>query len=328
MDSANSYDVLLVSPDPSARAAIGRSLKSYLTTRLSEHGSARSALASYSNARFDAIICDSQLTGPDCWCLLRMVRSGRFGFAETPAFVLAVPQELAVLSGIADDFTRVIDSKSPDDAVEQILRYRSSHRRARILLVEDEPDAAEAAERALNKYFHVEVCASAESALAAWRTHHHELILLDLMLPGMGGAELLPLILRERPSQPVIILTAYDAAESHQELMLSGAQDFLAKPNNMRELPGLCSRVLRDHAALESARQARSAAEDLAQVSDRLHAVNDTLRRGRTAEATMHLQRAMDVFRVSETFRSNAPEDDKWTTLVREFSLPPATAAK
>jgi DNA-binding NtrC family response regulator len=139
------------------------------------------------------------------------------------------------------------------------------------------------------------------------------------MLPGMSGADLLPLILRDRPDQPVIILTAYDAPENHQELMLSGAMEFLSKPNDMRELPGLCSRILRDHAFLQSARQARSAAEQLVQLSDRLHAVNYTLRRGRTAEATLHVQRAMDVFRTTDNFRYNAPGDDLWTTLVQEF---------
>ena len=61
----------------------------------------------------------------------------------------------------------------------------------------------------------------------------------------------------------------------------------------MRDLPGLCSRILRDHALLQSARQARSAAEQLVQLSDRLQAANYTLVRGRTGEATMHLQRAM-----------------------------------
>jgi DNA-binding NtrC family response regulator len=143
-----------------------------------------------------------------------------------------------------------------------------------------------------------------------------------LMLPGMSGAELLPLILQDQPDQPVIVLTAYDAPERHQELMLSGATEFLSKPNNMRELPGLCSRILRDHACLESAKQARSAAEQLVQLSDRLHAVNYTLSRGRTAEATLHVQRAMDVFRVTDSFRYNAPGDDLWTALVQEFERP------
>jgi CheY-like chemotaxis protein len=323
MESANSYDVLLAAPDPSTRAVIRRALRSQLKARISEHGSARSALTSYSNSRFDAIVCESTLANPDCWCLLRMIRSGRFGFAETPAFVLASLQEQAALSGLADDFTRVLDSTSPDETIEQIVTHRSAHHRPRVLLVEDEPNAAAAAERALNKYFHVETSQDAESALLAWRARRHDLIILDLMLPGMSGAELLPLILQDQPDQPVIILTAYDAPERHQELMLSGATEFLSKPNNMRELPGLCSRILRDHACLRSARQARSAAEQLVQLSDRLHAVNYTLRRGRTAEATLHVQRAMDVFRTTDDFRYNAPGDDLWTTLVQEFERSP-----
>jgi CheY-like chemotaxis protein len=287
-----------------------------------ELSSARSALTSYSNVRFDAIVSDGTLENPDCWCLLRMIRSGRFGFAETPAFVLASPQEQAALSGLADDFTRVLDGSSPEETVDQIVSHRAAHHRPLVLLVEDEPNAAAAAERALNKYFNIEACPDAESALLAWRARRHELIILDLMLPGMSGAELLPLILQDQPDQPIIILTAYDAPERHQELMLSGATEFLSKPNNMRELPGLCSRILRDHACLQSARQARNAAEQLVQLSDRLRAVNYTLSRGRTAEATLHVQRAMDVFRTTDDFRYNAPGDDLWTTLVQEFERP------
>src|ERR1700722_13154708 len=116
-EAANSYDVLLVAPDPSDRAAIGRALRERLSARISEHSSARSALTSYLKARFDAVVCDSTLASPDCWCLLRMIRSGRFGFAETPAFVLALPQEELALSGMTDAFTRVLGSLSPDDAV-------------------------------------------------------------------------------------------------------------------------------------------------------------------------------------------------------------------
>ncbi len=327
MDSAHSYDVLLITPDPSDRAAIGRALKMQLDARVSDHGSARSAIGSYSNTRFDAIVCDSALENPDCWCLLRMIRSGRFGFPETPAFVLALPHEQPALSAIADAFTRVLDGSSPDEIVAQIVRHRAAHHRPLVLVVEDEPSAAAAAERALNKYFGVETCQDAESALLAWRTRRHELIILDLMLPGMSGAELLPLILQDQPDQLVIVLTAYDAPERHQELMFSGATEFLSKPNNMRELPGLCSRILRDHACLQSARQARSAAERLVQLSDRLHAVNYTLSRGRTAEATLHVQRAMDVFRATDAFRYNAPGDDLWTALVQEFECPPEKKA-
>jgi DNA-binding response OmpR family regulator len=248
-----------------------------------------------------------------------MIRSGRFGYPETPAFVLASPQEKPLLLGLADEFTRVFESSSPDDAIDRIARHRSACHRPSVLIVEDEDNAAAAAQRALNKYFEVEVCHDAESALLSWRARRHSLILLDLMLPGMSGADLLPLILQDQPDQPIIILTAYDAPERHQELMLSGATEFLSKPNNMRDLPGLCSRILRDHACLQSAKQARGAAEQLIQLSDRLQAANYTLLRGRTAEATLHLQRAMDVFRVSDAFRFNAPGDDLWTALVQEF---------
>lgn len=325
MESANSYDVLLVAPEPFAREAIGKALQRKTSSRVSAHSSARSALTSYLHARFDAILCESTLENPDCWSFLRMIRSGRFGYPDIPAFVLTTPEEHAALSALADDLTRVLDSSSPDETAENILSYRATHHHPSILLVEDEPRAAAAAERALKKYFAVEISPDAESALLAWRARRHELILLDLMLPGMSGAELLPQILHDHPDQPVIILTAYDAPERHQELMLSGATEFLSKPVNLNDLPGLCGRILREHACLLSAKQARSAAAQLDQLSDRLQAVNYTLRRGRTAEATLHVQRALDVFRVTDVFRYKAPGDDQWTALIDEFERPPSS---
>jgi CheY-like chemotaxis protein len=319
METATSYDVLLVAPEPGLRSAIASAIKDRLRARIGAHGSARAALSTFMRTRFDAIVCDGELENPDCWCLLRMVRSGRFGFSETPAFIFASPEELSALRSLADDFTDVFPASSPEEIADHLLAHGSARHRPTLLLVEDEPLAAAAAERALVKYFDVEPRPDAESALLAWRARRHELVILDLMLPGMSGTELLPQLLQDRPDQPVIILTAYDAPEQHQELMLSGATEFLSKPINLHDLPGLCSRILRDHAALRSARQARSAAAQMDQITDRLRAVSYTLNRGRTAEAALHVQRAIDVFRVSDVFRYKDPGDDQWTTLVQEF---------
>jgi DNA-binding response OmpR family regulator len=92
-----------------------------------------------------------------------------------------------------------------------------------MLIVEDEALAAAAAREALEKAYRVEVAYDGGTALRVWREAMHELVLLDLMLPDISGVELLTTMMIERPSQVVIVLTAYDAPEQHQELVLAGA---------------------------------------------------------------------------------------------------------
>ena len=96
----STYDVLLTAREPGTREAIAQALRDTLVARIS-----------YTRPRFDAVLCDSGPENPDCWCFLPMIRSGRFGgFPDTPAFVLASPEEHAALSALADDLTHVLDS--------------------------------------------------------------------------------------------------------------------------------------------------------------------------------------------------------------------------
>jgi len=55
-------------------------------------------------------------------------------------------------------------------------------------------------------------------------------VLLDVMLPGLSGKQVLENILRESPGQPVVIMTAHSTMELAEEMMMDGAADFIAKP--------------------------------------------------------------------------------------------------
>jgi two-component system response regulator RegX3 len=106
----------------------------------------------------------------------------------------------------------------------------------RILIVEDEPSYIAALEVALVKEgFDLAAAADGRAGLAAFQSGAPDVVLLDLMLPGLSGLDVLRRI-REQSQVPVIVLSA-KAAESDVVTALElGADDYLTKPYSIREL--------------------------------------------------------------------------------------------
>ena len=115
----------------------------------------------------------------------------------------------------------------------------------RILVVEDEPMVAEVVERYLVRDGHeVRVEADGRAALAAVDEFAPDLIVLDLMLPGLDGLEVCREV-RARGETPVIMLTAR-GEEADKLLGLDlGADDYVTKPFSPRELAARVAAVLR-----------------------------------------------------------------------------------
>jgi two-component system OmpR family response regulator len=105
---------------------------------------------------------------------------------------------------------------------------------ARILYVDDEPDIREVARIALEVVggFQVEVCESGETALARAPGFAPDLILLDVMMPGMDGPETLRALrgIAALAEVPVVFFTAKAQRSEIAELLALGAIDVLGKP--------------------------------------------------------------------------------------------------
>ena len=104
----------------------------------------------------------------------------------------------------------------------------------RILYVEDEPDIQAVAKLALEKIggFNVKVCSTGEEALREATMFDPDIILLDVMMPGMDGPTTLK-ALRENPSftdTPVIFMTAKVQPTEIEYFKSLGARDVIAKP--------------------------------------------------------------------------------------------------
>ncbi|MDQ3398056.1 MAG: response regulator transcription factor [Deinococcota bacterium] len=115
----------------------------------------------------------------------------------------------------------------------------------RILLIEDDPDIARVVETYLRRSgFEVEVVYDGPSGLARALAAPPALIVLDLMLPGLDGFELLKR-LRPTLATPVIMLTARGEAEDRLQGFEHGADDYVPKPFHPPELVARVKAVLR-----------------------------------------------------------------------------------
>lgn len=118
----------------------------------------------------------------------------------------------------------------------------------RILLIEDEPDIAEVLEYNLQKEgFTVETARRGDAGLEAIRRGAPDLILLDLMLPGIDGLELTRLLKREPSTArlPIVMLTARGEEVDRIVGLELGADDYISKPFSPREVVLRVKAVLR-----------------------------------------------------------------------------------
>jgi two-component system copper resistance phosphate regulon response regulator CusR len=107
----------------------------------------------------------------------------------------------------------------------------------RVLLIEDERKVADFVARGLRaERFAVDAAYDGPSGWELASTVDYDLIILDLMLPGMNGTELLRRLRRKGGNAAVLVLTARDATADKVENFEAGADDYLTKPFAFAEL--------------------------------------------------------------------------------------------
>jgi DNA-binding response OmpR family regulator len=116
----------------------------------------------------------------------------------------------------------------------------------RILVVEDEIKVARALQQGLEAEGYVaELAATGEDAVALAGAQPFDLVLLDLMLPGVGGLDVLGTLRRDRVTAPVLVLTARDEVADRVVGLDAGADDYLVKPFAFPELLARVRALLR-----------------------------------------------------------------------------------
>jgi two-component system, OmpR family, response regulator len=142
-----------------------------------------------------------------------------------------------------------------------------STKKGSILVVEDEEKIARVLELELEyEGYQVTKVIDGLEALEAYRTSSWDLILLDVMLPGLSGIELLRRIRKNDLHTPVILLTAKSSVEDKVSGLDLGANDYITKPFQIEELLARIRAALRIKRTEEE--QPKNANEDLLRFAD------------------------------------------------------------
>lgn len=161
--------------------------------------------------------------------------------------------------------SRPATEKSSARADERSPAQRSAtKKKGRILIAEDNVDMREYITRLLSPEWEVRAVADGNAALAAAEASVPELILSDVMMPELGGVELLSALRANASTRsiPFILLSARAGEEARVEGLATGADEYLVKPFSAREL------VTRVNTQVEMAKVRQQAADAARQLAD------------------------------------------------------------
>jgi DNA-binding NtrC family response regulator len=120
----------------------------------------------------------------------------------------------------------------------------------RILIVEDEDALRETMQRVLlREGYEVDGVASCSEALKRIECSAYDLVIADIMLPGVSGVELLRRCKENHPDLVVLIVTAFASIETAVQAMRAGAYDYIVKPVSPGDLASAVRNALSDRPA-------------------------------------------------------------------------------
>jgi DNA-binding response OmpR family regulator len=120
-----------------------------------------------------------------------------------------------------------------DMITDRLAQYPS----VRILLVDDEPKIRGFIARALAAVgYEIDCACGGEDALRQVSHAEYGLVILDLIMPDMDGRSVLTTLMRDRPDQPVLVLSCLDDVTTKVRCLDLGAHDYLTKPFSLEEL--------------------------------------------------------------------------------------------
>jgi putative two-component system response regulator len=138
-----------------------------------------------------------------------------------------------------------------------------SGRRARVLIVDDEPEIREMLCELLGFDYDCEGASSAEEALAQLRVGKFNLIVSDITMGGMSGLEMIPHALAASPETVVVMISGMQTIESAIEALRVGAFDYIMKPFDLRQVEAAVKRALEHYELREAKRLYENQLEEL-----------------------------------------------------------------
>jgi DNA-binding response OmpR family regulator len=281
-----------------------------LVAELTPVHSADEVLQTLAGDRYDGLCSTYALDDIDIWQLSVLVQSNRFADYPVPVYLIQEGYETEIPLILANDYHFKVC------ALEQLAQVLSSPAspndfKPTLLIIEDEPDAASIALNTLADHYRIDVAYDGQVGYERWLQHRHDLILLDLMLPGLSGDEVLANILAIDSDQPVIIVTAFAGLENHKNLVLNGASEFLGKPYRLTDLRRLC-RIVSNRARLVSEIHYRE--DKFKQLSAQLWLLDHCL----ATNDLVHSRAVMQ--RIQAMLPAAPPSDDEQFTLLQSVA--------
>ena len=155
---------------------------------------------------------------------------------------------------------------------------RRANGAARILIIDDDPKVLSVLSSLLSERHLCKTATSAREALDYMREASYDLVLSDILMPGMSGLELLHEITRLKLETVVVLISGNLNIQSAIEAMRRGAFDYVTKPFNLSDVETAVERALRHNALLKSNQQYEQHLQELVSVrTTELSLANDSL---------------------------------------------------
>jgi DNA-binding NtrC family response regulator len=127
---------------------------------------------------------------------------------------------------------------------------------AHILIADDDEVSCQLFAEVLEKEgYRVDRAQSGDAALALLDNELHDLLIIDVRMPGMTGLDVTRVVHRKLPSLPIVVMTAFGSIETAIEAIHEGAFDFISKPMNLEELKKTVARALAQPALQDKSRK-------------------------------------------------------------------------
>jgi len=116
------------------------------------------------------------------------------------------------------------------ETIKELIQYFDNPTRIRALIVEDDTAILEVANLALSRYMDVETADDGNQASSRIEASKYDLVVLDVMLPGISGENVFELIRKKSPETAIVVMTAFDTEKVESFFTLKGAAAYIQKP--------------------------------------------------------------------------------------------------